>query len=268
VSSRRVGIFGGVAVLLAACGSSTNGKPLTIRSVADATVERATARFVVDEENQYLEGRYDFERAAGTAHDLSADASDNEIRFLPEGMYLDTRGLPDFSPLPGDGPCFSRRWALLSASALEDDDPELHGVAAPVPIAPGGVLDALAGAGAVLERDGEEEVRGVMTTRYRVDVTDLRLSGAFTLDRRTGRHLVSMSAWVDRDERLRRIAWTNEYAEVGPPAIGSSQTTLGLTVDESTRVELWDFGVDVHVDRPAPSETCDLFAQTGSDDDF
>ena len=87
---------------------------------------------------------------------------------------------------------------------------------------PTSVLTSLGNSGRELHKVGQEKVRGVATTHYRV-------SGTPPLD-----------VWVDASDRLRRLHWTHGKAE------------------QTDTTELFDFGTPVSIDLPANAPPCQL----------
>ena len=101
-----------------------------------------------------------------------------------------------------------------------------------------------------VDRVGEEDVRGVRTTHYRgvIDVQRLieeqpelrRSLEALDLDE------VPTEVWIDGDGLLRRLTQEYELSSAG------EKTSTRVTM------ELYDFGVEVDVEPPAPEEVFDV----------
>jgi hypothetical protein len=110
-------------------------------------------------------------------------------------------------------------------------------------------LDQLRAAGEV-EEVGDEEVRGVVTTHYRTTVDyeryadQLEDENARAADsirstvRLTGQRHVPMEIWVDDEQLVRRMKWTQRLRQQG------QRTTTTTTLD------LYDFGARVAIDLP------------------
>jgi hypothetical protein len=104
---------------------------------------------------------------------------------------------------------------------------------------------------------GEEEIRGVPTSRYRA-VVDLNLlesqappgkeaewsAYVQTLRDRLGLDFIPVEVWIDDDGLVRRL-----YHEYGFAAEGTSAVVT---------TELFDFGVDVNVQAPPPGQVAAL----------
>jgi hypothetical protein len=115
----------------------------------------------------------------------------------------------------------------------------------------------LSALGAGVTKIGEEEIRGVPTSRYRA-VVDLNLlesqaprgkeaewsAYVQTLRDRIGLEFVPVEVWVDDDGLIRRL-----YHEYGFRAEGTSAVVT---------TELFDFGVDVNVKAPPPGQVAIL----------
>jgi hypothetical protein len=119
-------------------------------------------------------------------------------------------------------------------------------------------LELLRAAQADLREIGEEDVRGAETTHYRGTVDLKRLAETAPADvRESYRRLLELSAqaripvdvWIDGDGRTRRIRYEQEMSD------GSS---MDLTQ------EYYDFGADVNVESPPPSEVADFSELLGS----
>ena len=112
---------------------------------------------------------------------------------------------------------------------------------------------------------GEEEVRGVETTHYRLRVdlekvadrapaatrADVRAS-IENLIEQTGRSTIPMDVWVDQDGLLRRQRF--ELAFKVPGGASGERQEAKMT----TRIDLFDFGVDAEVELPQPDQVNDL----------
>jgi hypothetical protein len=119
-------------------------------------------------------------------------------------------------------------------------------------------LDFLGAAGPVKEL-GAATVRGVKTTRYQ-GVIDLELyakqlekSGGGKAAARsirkvielTGRSTMPIELWIDKDSLVRRMTWEQAVSA----AAGQDPTTV------KARMELFDYGADVHVVIPPDAQT-------------
>jgi hypothetical protein len=200
------------------------------------------------------EGAFDFERRTGEVA-LSLDAaqsapfSEATVVFVDSAAYF---GLPP-GALPG-----GKRWLKLELETLADSSsldfgPLLQGSQAD----PSQYLLWLEALGPGVIALGQEEVRGVTTTRYRalVDLGRLRKQGprgqkqewqayVDTLQARLGLDAIPVEIWVDSDGLIRRLR--HEYAYAGE-GTATSVTT-----------ELFDFGVQVDTQAPPPGQVADI----------
>jgi hypothetical protein len=126
---------------------------------------------------------------------------------------------------------------------------------------PSKALDFLGAAGPVKEL-GDETVRGVQTTRYK-GVIDLELY-AKQLDKNgggkaaarsirkaielTGQSTMPMELWIDENSLVRRMAWEQAVSA----AAGQDPMTI------KARMDLFDYGADVHVVIPPAAQTSSI----------
>lgn len=112
-------------------------------------------------------------------------------------------------------------------------------------------FDALKRAG-TSTKVGEETIGGVETTRYRVTLDPAKaLEGAGAKERKqaeqalslTGAGDVPLDVWVDGDGLLRRVE----------ASIGGDEALFSVRM----RLDLSDYGSDVHVELPPPDEVTD-----------
>jgi LppX_LprAFG lipoprotein len=108
------------------------------------------------------------------------------------------------------------------------------------------------------EEVGNEDVRGVETTRYRgtVDMNQVAENAPPDLQddirriiEQTGDQTVPMDIWIDQDGLARRLQWTQHL-----------QQGTTMTMDE----ELYDFGAEVDATTPPADEVLDLTALLGN----
>jgi hypothetical protein len=149
----------------------------------------------------------------------------------------------------------STRWA--SVDRRRGGDALRGGIPLDVGTDPTGVLGALAGVGRDdVRRVGREEVRGVRTTRYDVDIdvaslveaSSVELEGADLED--LGDIQVEFDVWLDADGVIHRFA-----TELG----------LGIGPSMSMRAELFDHG---EVEPPAPPDRTEVTDFTGRLDEL
>jgi hypothetical protein len=192
---------------------------------------------------------------------LTGGSGDGRTRVLVPGgatVYVDPPALPGLE-LPGD-----RRWVALDmARAARAAGLDPAGLAALLRVDPATQLEGLRAAGA-LERDGEEEVAGATTTRYRGEVRLRDVVRALPAERRRAAERaiaelarvagdealdapVPTELWVDEAGLVRRMRQASELPAQGGRPGGRVEVTY----------ELSDFGTPLRVRAPAGREVFD-----------
>jgi hypothetical protein len=139
------------------------------------------------------------------------------------------------------------------------------------------VLASLRTAGATLTKIGVDSVRETPTTHWRVNIDGVTTTTAparcTTWPSGFDGMKVSVpqiELWTDSRDRMRRIVVTTTTTfKTGAgsilPQSGFATTPLrDTTVTQTTTTELFDFGVDVHVEEPAPDQVYDVTAPLGA----
>lgn len=149
-----------------------------------------------------------------------------------------------FGSLPG-----GKEWMGLDLSFLDESE-------APVPIEGDamGELELLEAVADDVQKLGQEDVRGVPTTRYRGKVDNseraeqLREEGAEELAAKLeqGRPL-QIEVWIDADGLVRRMRYINVEREEGD----EKATTTDM------RVDFFDFGIEPEIELPDSNEVFD-----------
>lgn len=124
---------------------------------------------------------------------------------------------------------------------------------------PARLLETLRGITADLDGRGEEEVRGVTATRYAgtIDLDDV-LAGAPADERAQleaeldqlgapGSRSVPVEVWIDADGLVRRLSMRFD-------GIAADEGPIGVPGSATMTLELFDFGLPVEVELPAPGE--------------
>lgn len=114
------------------------------------------------------------------------------------------------------------------------------------------ILDELGNSTAELTRTGEGEVRGDETVIY-----DFELqvdSGLAALTMLAAGTPATTTIDMDREGRLRRLVVEPHDVGVTPGVAGHGPAVIPDRVE----LELWDFGIDVDVEKPAPESVVDL----------
>lgn len=250
---RRAAAAGVLAAALAGCGGASPepaGDRLTpvaaVRAAGEATAAAGSSRFaittstVLGGQTVEVAGEGLFDPAARTGSatfTLPGGGGSMEQRYLGDELYLSVPGQPGFF--------------RLSVSDLVGTP--LAGAAAPT-----GSLDALQGVSDDVREAGEEDVRGESTTRYEgtLDATKALEQAGGQLSALADAGLdpatvqaVPFEAWLDDEGRLRRFELVVE--------VPASDATGGQAVTATTRVELYDFGVEVAVEPPPADQVQD-----------
>jgi len=214
---------GGVGV--AAAGERTAAEAFRFETVVEGMGEEIRA------EGSVAAGADSAELVTTTPlPDLGQDEGGQVEVILDSGrLYVSLDGVLDPSMRP-DGAA----WLALDLEGGGYSDRILRSLVEPLREAdPSRALDLLDTVTEEVVEDGDEEVRGEPTTRYRFRA---QLDGSPEVDGR---------AWVDAEGRLRRLELTEE--------------------DVTATLELFDFGADVEVDPPPADDviTLDRFVQEG-----
>jgi hypothetical protein len=236
--------------------------PSVLADAAANTAEARTARVatavrVVEPGGQQRfsgQGRFDFERRAGR---MTLQLIEGEAAGFGQAtaVFVDTTVYYQLPPgaLPGGA-----RWIQLELQTVADASGLDFG-----PLVQGSQADPtqyllwLAALGPGVTKVGEEDVRGVPTSRYRATV-DLSLleqqalpgkeaewsAYVQTLRDRLGLAFIPVEVWIDEGGLVRRL--DHEYG------FSTEGTTAAVTT------ELFDFGIPVNVQAPSPDEVVTL----------
>ncbi|HEY2789507.1 MAG TPA: hypothetical protein VGI72_08620, partial [Gaiellales bacterium] len=129
---------------------------------------------------------------------------------------------------------------------------------------PAEMLSTLAGESDSITIAGRHAmVRGVETTHYRavIDLSKVAASAPPSLraaarrsetrlEAMLGKHLMPVDVWIGADGLVRRVAYRTSVSAPG----------AAVTLTTSVRLEMFGFGVPVHVTAPPASQTTDLTA--------
>ena len=232
--------------------------PAAIAEAAGKTAAQGSARVATSvtvtgpgeaEQSFEGEGAFDFERRAGRMTIRLRSGEEAQVVFVDSVVYY---RLPA-GALPG-----GKSWLQLDLQSVADASSLDFG-----PLVQGSQADPfqfllwLAALGPEVTKLGEEELRGVPTTRYRAEVVLRRLDEQAppgkeaewrayveTLRGRLGVKAIPVEIWVDADGLIRRLRHELTFA-----AEGTSTTAT---------TELYDFGVQVDVTAPPPGQVATI----------
>jgi hypothetical protein len=267
-------VVAGLIIASVAPGGSADTAEAAIVSAARQTSERATGRFELTVEASGLAalagtgsdtltltttGAYDADQGLFSA---SIDTS-QVLGWLGDGGVLDGVGPTIDAVVAGNDVYLdvSPLASLLGAEWVKVGLPDLAGEGGlPSVVDPGGVLDALEGAGADMDEAGRETVRGVETTRYTgsIDLQDaydaIPADERDSLEQALGGLLDSVTlpdlptdVWVDDEGLVRRVEISVDSGALGIDGL----ETVGAV---SVSVEFFDIGEDVNIEVPGDDE--------------
>lgn len=228
--------------------------PAAIAEAAEATAAQGSARVATsvdvtgpgDLEQTFTgEGTFDFERRAGRMTIESTGGEEAEVVFVDSVAYY----RPPAGTLPG-----GKRWLRLDLQSVADASSlDVGPLVQAAQADPSQSLLWLGALGPEVTRLGEEEVRGVPTTRYGTEVVLGLLAGQAppgqeaewrayveTLRGRLGLEAIPVAIWADADGFIRRLRHELTFAAEG--------TSTAATT------ELYDFGVQVEAEAPSPDQ--------------
>jgi hypothetical protein len=224
-------------------GSSRVSVELRMIGLADEPIT-ITGEGIQDSEQQLARFTFDLSEIAG----LTGGGVDlSKIDLVMEGFTLYMR-LPF---LEGAG---LKPWVEIDLEALAQEEgfdlPSLKQLSQTDPTQ---VLEYLRAASGDIEEVGEEEVRGVATTRYRMTVDLAKVAEQAPEEARasieslvagTGLETVPVEVWIDADGLVRRLDLDYRGMELAPGERG----------DMDLRMELYDYGVGAEVELPPSDE--------------
>lgn len=243
--TRGAGGLLALSILAASC--SDGGGAVTgvdaVRGVAERARDAGTVRTALDmttdsgsvEMRMHGEGEYDFAQEAG--------------RFSAE-RKVGAIGSP-FDTVVDDGHLYSRFPESSTTWFRREWGPDGRGALTQPALAPGGYLDLLTAAGEDdVEMEGTEDVRGVSTTHYVVDLSLDEIVDAVSGDLAEQVEALApevevhpFGVWIDDEGLARRLELTLTLAR-----------SADEVVDVTGTVELYDYGTDVEIEPPEEFE--------------
>jgi hypothetical protein len=243
-----------LAVVLAGC--SRESAQDVISAAPEKTLAAKTSRMALDvkvtgsqqgDVSLSGEGAFDFAARKGTLDlKLPLGAEGGTIRSVINGQIVYQKYPKALAgQIPG-----GKAWIKIDLDKIE------NGAGAGQTNDPAQSLGFLRGATSDAEKVGDEEVRGVDTTRYRATL-DLKeaakasgqeAAAVENLIKQAGTNTVPADVWIDGDGRLARMRYEVPLKDQGE---GAKVTTT---------VELYDFGTVVKADPPPASQVSDASA--------
>lgn len=211
---------------VAAASEATSATSFRFETIVEGMGQRVTAEGAVDPGAE--EGRF------ATTSPLpflggggEGGEGGGEVEVLLDGGTVYVR-LPAVGPI--EGVLGDAEWLGVDLETAGFAEGITGSIVEPLTaVDPSRALELLTEAGAEVVEDGEEDVRGTPTTRYRIV-----LDGEQASEHGFGADEVAGRAWVGDDGLLRRV----ELAYAGP--MGAAEVTT----------DLFDFGVEVDVEAP------------------
>jgi hypothetical protein len=250
--------------LAAACGSDTPAKLSAldvVRQASQKTVETGSARMEmrIEAEGFSMTGNgvtslKDTTGQMTMVMEAGGQQQTMEYRMLGDVMYMKMPGLP-----------VAKEWVKLDLKALgETQGVDLQALTQMRDNDPTQSLAYLSGVSEDVRVDGEEDIRGAHTTRYKATF-DLNKAAAQTpeakekvdkLIQQMGTSTMPATVWIDDDGRMRKMTYDIDLSKASAAA--------GARGTMTTTFEMYDFGAKVDVQAPPAADTADgaqLFAQ-------
>jgi hypothetical protein len=231
-------------LLLVGCGGADGSE--RIAASAQATLDAGTARFALSQEftggeqgtgSVAGEGELDFDNARGRVTTLLPGT---EVESIFDGSVVFIRFPEGTAPTP---------WVRIDIEQAESI-PELEQLGE-LSTDPSQNLAFLQGVSGEVEEVGQEEVRGVEATHYRMTVDLQQAADRAEEDARAylqqqieglGVSELPTEVWLDGDSRIVRQTYTVDVSDT----------------QVATTVEYFDFGSEVDVEPPAEAEVTDF----------
>ena len=284
-SARSILVLPLVAVALASCGGTQGVSVEAVAQAAEKTTDARTSRlsfttvFRADGESVELhaDGTMDYQRNVGRMTMDLGDLSDSagssfwngKVEMIFDGLVYYMRLPPELARELGA----TKPWLKMDVRKIGKSAGLDLGSLAQVQQNPAELMQFLRAVGQDVEKVGEEEVRGIDTTRFRTTIEPAKAAayGAATANvspelRRALRNRldelrkkgklddIPVDVWLDADGLVRKLVMHyDDEAE-------------GARVRSTVTMELFDFGIDVRVRNPPAREVIDIaqFAQGGS----
>ncbi|HWL37961.1 MAG TPA: hypothetical protein VNQ77_17375 [Frankiaceae bacterium] len=244
---------------LAACGSPdalTQSAVEILRAAGTKTVETGSARMEMRSEGSGFSmtgsGVSALREVKGVMTmtiSAAGQSTEMETRLLGDVMYLRMPGAPGGKP-----------WVKFDLDELSTmSGIDLAALSQARQNDPTQALSYFAGVSDDVREDGEEEVRGEKTTRYKAtfDLTKARDTEAKAeakanidkLIQTLGTSTMPATVWIDDAGRMRKMTYELDLSKA-PQGLGGGGVM-------TTTFEMYDFGVEVDVAPPPANETAD-----------
>jgi hypothetical protein len=194
-----------------------------------------------------------------------------EMRVVDGAMYMDIGSMADmFGGAGAAGLPANVKWLKIDAKELLDGMRDAGGQ---LPMAsdaadPTKTFDMLRSVSDDVETLGREEVRGVETTHYRAIIDLKKAADSLPSDLKSllpdlgvAPGGVPVEVWIDDQALLRRMDMRLDMGTLlssiagASGAAGAPGTPTGVI---TMRADMYDYGVDVHVEAPPADETYDM----------
>lgn len=243
---------------LAACGSpdAVTGSALEIlRAAGTRTVETGSARMEMRAEGAGfsmtgtgVSALRESKGAMTMTISATGQSTSMETRVLGTVMYMKMPGVPGGKP-----------WVKFDLDELSGmSGVDLAALSQARQNDPTQALSYFAGVADDVREDGEEEVRGEDTTRYKATFDlvkardDAKPEAKATIDKlieTIGTSTMPATVWIDDAGRMRKMTYELDLSSAPPDLGGGGAMT--------TTFEMYDFGVEVDVEPPPAGETTD-----------
>ncbi|MBW1604545.1 hypothetical protein JJV70_21055 [Streptomyces sp. JJ66] len=238
-------------------GQQAGGDTEAVRAAYDTTSKEESATFTL---KSVTEAGSEKVEASGEGM-LDFASGESEMTITAEGTEIEQRVVDGvlYQKLPQDQtPASGKPWVKIDLAELAQTQGVNGGSQPNNPAATAEFAKAIS------EEDvkelGSEEIEGVNTTHYRVEIDVAELEQGEQL-RKTLGEAIPMELWLDEDGLIRR---QQLELTVRPPE-GASQSASAAPDQATVRTVMTfsDFGTDISVEAPPEGETTDMTEEAG-----
>lgn len=263
---RRAAVVAGVAaVLLSACGQSSSPEERLAAST-EATSSAGSAELSMEMTMDMAEGSSGMNLTieGEGAMDLDAQRGRLSLRIPGMGSGMETiyDGDTIYTQMPAMLTGGEARWVRQESPGLSEGVGTTGGFGGD----PTEMLDALQAVGGEIEELGSDEVRGDRVEGYEFTITAADLQGGQDVPDEIADLEVPTQAWLDSEDRLRRMVTEIDMDQVMDAAAGSGaedgsgsqpEAAQAMSGTMTMTMEFWNFGASVDVQPPDESEVID-----------